>query len=348
MSKTPTSPTTRPAIWVAMPIIRAIVISAARHGMNIREHTHFMGVNMEDFYRDDTFTNLEQSCRLWEYCRQRGDLSLAMQIAQTYSVLSIGGLGLLVNSSPNVLTAARETARLSSAVTMTNFYKFEEVDDKVIFTTGLAEQWEHLYPETALWNVVFSQVQALQSIAKSTGHFIRPLSAHIRYRRPAEAIDFRHYYQAELMFGQTENCLVFQRQDLLAPVAGHNPTLFSTAKNMLEQDLEKQKKEALYAYETRRLILQHFSMMQPRLEDVADLLHLSPRSLQRRLQEEGLSFQKIADEVKSQLAVGLLKKASASVNEVAYQLGYDDPNVFRRAFKRWTGVNPGEVARIKA
>ena len=89
----------------------------------------------------------------------------------------------------------------------------------------------------------------------------------------------------------------------------------------------------------------------PNIEHIADVLHVSPRTLQRRLQEEGSSFQKVLEEARDQLARHYLNNSVFELNEAAYLLGYDDANSFVRAFRNWEGVPPArwrEMQRARA
>ena len=72
------------------------------------------------------------------------------------------------------------------------------------------------------------------------------------------------------------------------------------------------------------------------------LLHLSTRTLQRRLTEQGLTFQRLLDEARRELARHYLVHSSRELNETAYLLGYEDANSFFRAFHHWEGTTPGQ------
>ena len=80
----------------------------------------------------------------------------------------------------------------------------------------------------------------------------------------------------------------------------------------------------------------------PRVNTVAKRLLLSARTLQRRLTEEGLSFQTLADEVRSSGAKELIAQPQVPLAEVAFRLGYTNFGAFIRAFKGWTNQTPGE------
>ena len=80
----------------------------------------------------------------------------------------------------------------------------------------------------------------------------------------------------------------------------------------------------------------------PSIHDVARQLNLSSRTLQRRLTENGLSFQRSLAQARRELARHDLAQSSIDLNETAYLLGYEDVNSFFRAFHQWEGVSPGQ------
>lgn len=83
----------------------------------------------------------------------------------------------------------------------------------------------------------------------------------------------------------------------------------------------------------------------PTLDVVADRLHVSPRTLIRRLRAIDTTFQKVSDEILKHRAHELLANRANSLHEVAVRLGYRDPAGFRRAFKRWYGMSPGDYRK---
>jgi AraC-like DNA-binding protein len=79
-------------------------------------------------------------------------------------------------------------------------------------------------------------------------------------------------------------------------------------------------------------------------------ISMSPRTLQRKLQEAGSSYQRVLDEARHQLACYYLSHSVLELNEAAYLLGYEDANSFVRAFRTWEGIPPGhwrETHRVK-
>jgi AraC-like DNA-binding protein len=78
----------------------------------------------------------------------------------------------------------------------------------------------------------------------------------------------------------------------------------------------------------------------PSLMQVAGVLRMPPRTLQRRLAAEGASFHGEIDAIRKAMAIAVLRDRSLAIEDVAFLLGYSDPSTFFRSFKRWTGTTP--------
>ena len=90
----------------------------------------------------------------------------------------------------------------------------------------------------------------------------------------------------------------------------------------------------------RGAIEQKLTGRRPTIDEVAGALHVSSRTLQRRLQDAGSSFQRVLEEARHHLARYYLNNSVLELNEAAYLLGYEDASSFVRAFRTWEGVPP--------
>ena len=78
----------------------------------------------------------------------------------------------------------------------------------------------------------------------------------------------------------------------------------------------------------------------PTLEELAERLHMSPYTLNRKLKREGVSYQQIKDRYRRDLAINMLTNQRVSIASIAAQVGFSEAGAFSRAFKNWTGVSP--------
>lgn len=98
----------------------------------------------------------------------------------------------------------------------------------------------------------------------------------------------------------------------------------------------------------RRAVERELAGGDARVATVARRLGTTARTLQRRLAEDGVTYQQILDEARRQAAERYLRGSSLAIAEIAYLLGYSEPSAFHRAFRRWTGVAPGELRSARA
>jgi AraC-like DNA-binding protein len=92
----------------------------------------------------------------------------------------------------------------------------------------------------------------------------------------------------------------------------------------------------------RRLALTELPGGHPTLHRMARLLHTSPRTLRRRLEQDGTTYHALLDELRRDLALSYLQEETMEVEQVAFLLGFSDASALRRAFRRWTGRSLAE------
>ena len=153
---------------------------------------------------------------------------------------------------------------------------------------------------------------------------------------------YEDHFACRVKFGARHNMLLFRREDLAQPFLTHNPDLLEMVAPQLEAELRQQIADKSLREQVKGILKKFLAGQRPRLEDVALELRVSPRTLQRRLLAEQLTFQSLVEEARRELAQHYLCQSSLELNETAYLLGYEDPNSFFRAFHRWEGTSPGE------
>jgi AraC-like DNA-binding protein len=80
----------------------------------------------------------------------------------------------------------------------------------------------------------------------------------------------------------------------------------------------------------------------PRIEEIADVAGMGVRTLQRHLKKNGLTFKRVVDQARFQVAADLLRDPYVGLVDIAYELGYSDQANFNRAFRRFAGTSPSE------
>jgi AraC-like DNA-binding protein len=178
------------------------------------------------------------------------------------------------------------------------------------------------------------------SIARhGTGTRLSPLRLEFLQSRPHMKTIERHF-GCQVLSGAPRNAIIFRRADAQRPFVTRNAELLDMLAPQFEEELKQKTVDENFAERVRGAIQQKLTGRRPTVEDIADALHISSRSLQRRLQEEGSSFQRVLEEARHRLARHYLNNSVLELNEAAYLLGYEDGNSFVRAFRTWEGVPP--------
>jgi AraC-like DNA-binding protein len=178
------------------------------------------------------------------------------------------------------------------------------------------------------------------SIARvGSGARLSPLRVELLQPRQHFKVIERHFGCVVACEGH-RNALVFRASDAQRPFVTRNAELLALLAPQFEEELKRQNTDENFSERVRVAIQQKLTGRRPTIDDIADSLHLSSRTLQRRLQDEGYNFQRVLEESRHQLARHYLNNSGLELNEAAYLLGYEDGNSFVRAFRGWEGVPP--------
>ncbi|RQR88040.1 AraC family transcriptional regulator [Burkholderia sp. Bp9012] len=145
----------------------------------------------------------------------------------------------------------------------------------------------------------------------------------------------------EPAFGARANSLAFDRAFLDRPLPHANPLTVSMCEQMCSQLVDARRARVGTSEMVRQYLTAAPGNVPFSLEDMARLMSTSPRTLKRRLQEEGTTFRVLLAQARGMMAETLLGDAHLSLTEVAERLGFSDLSSFSQAFKRWYGVPPG-------
>ena len=144
-----------------------------------------------------------------------------------------------------------------------------------------------------------------------------------------------------------KNLLILSEHDITLPFITRNDMMWSYFEPELRRRLYDLKIGDNITTRLRAALIELLPGGSCEIDDAAQKLGLSRRTLQRRLKEEGTTFQQELDSVRESLAEHYLEDANLTMDSIAYLLGYQELNSFRRAFTSWTGFKLGEYRRTK-
>jgi AraC-like DNA-binding protein len=176
---------------------------------------------------------------------------------------------------------------------------------------------------------------------RGTGKLISP--KRVEFQRPeAHHRIYEDHFRCVIKFRAAQNLLVFRKADLEERFLTHNADLLAIVAPQLEAELTRQLAEKTTGEQVKGVLKRLLAGQRPGIRDVSRELRLSTRTLQRRLFDEGVTFQQLLGDARRELARHYLLYSALELNETAYLLGYEDANSFFRAFQHWEGTSPGQ------
>ena len=163
-----------------------------------------------------------------------------------------------------------------------------------------------------------------------------------------EMASYTQFFQCPLTFSATANAIVFSRSLLAMPLPRAFPKYNERLKRSADQVMSGLSRAAGVSGKVLLRIQGMLGQSDITIEAVAASLAMSPRTLQRRLHEEGTRFAILRDQVKHRYACQALQAGECDMSQLSQQLGFSDTANFYHAFKRWQGCAPGEYRRQQA
>ena len=150
------------------------------------------------------------------------------------------------------------------------------------------------------------------------------------------------HFGCPVRFKAGRNALVFRSGDLDRPFVTHNEDLLAAIGAQLEMELQERNAGVDVEDQVKHTLKRSLAGKRPTLQHIARELGMSARTLQRRLTDAEITFQKMVEDTRRELAHHYLKQSTVELTEAAFLLGYEDANSFFRAFHLWEGTTPGE------
>ena len=294
----------------------------------------------EDLADPDARILVRKNLDLWKFILDSlPDPDLGIRFGSELRIRDAGLVGYTMLHSTTLLEALERLFRFGRIL--------EEADPAELrLGSDRAEYGWRAYPqqEVLLQRMIDYELAALVGVVREiTGVDVEPLEIRLPHaQRPSDLAAHRRYFRCPISFDQPTVGVVFRRRDLDLPVREADTELGSYLERYAEEVLESLAPGGSLADRVERAMWTEMKQGRLTLAGIASALAVSPRTLQRRLKEEGTSFAEIRDRFRRDMAVVILRDRRLAIYEVAYLLGYSEPSTFYRAFRRWMGTSPHE------
>ena len=173
---------------------------------------------------------------------------------------------------------------------------------------------------------------------------VRPIRAELVFPKETARDYLEDFLACPVTWGNKVEKFYFSKEEFEEPLPGSIPDVLDSTSRIAERYLESLDQSKV-ATEVRQLLIQMLPSGKTDQETIAGRLYRSTSTLQRQLTAEGTNYRDILESTRQSLAEQYLKDGDYSQAEIAFMLGFSDQSNFARAFKRWTGMSPGQFQK---
>jgi len=281
--------------------------------------------------------------RLWEAAAHVSDHMLGMNVGKRVRYRSYAGLGQMLITCETVEDAIRASSENIAYVGAGSFELIEEQKTlKLVYEP-------HSDSIPAIESRVEASLLPFSQLARLATGGVKPLEVHLKRQRPDNPDIFSEMFRAPVKFDTGSNAIIWRLPDIAQPMQDANPALNALLRTHVKRELEN---PATATFQLKTLFETWFAAdlsNEISLVNVAGILGLSARSLQRKLAIEHTSFRAELMTSRLHAADRYLKETSLSIAEIASRLGYSEPAPFVRAFQAQKNLSPGRYRqKVKA
>lgn len=324
---------------VAGPYLQPLIEAAAVRGVATRDLAMAAGLPA------DTLSALPESLPASDYVRLldagaqlADDPYFGLHVGERVKLGTYNVYGLILLSCRDFGQALQQTLRFEGLAHDLGRSALSVAD-------GVAEyRWQSAFPHAGrhLAESVFAGIRVFGNWL--AGQPLPPVQISFMHEAPRDCSEHRRIFGTDVGFGAEAHAARFDAALLAWPVPNADvslyPVLQQHAEHLLKEKLRAEKEGGIVA-QVRAAIVRNLAQDRVRLALIAQELHVTQRTLQRKLNDAGIGFQQLLDQTRHELALEYLKQDKFSIAEIAFLLGYQEQSSFNHAFKDWTGVNPG-------
>jgi AraC-like DNA-binding protein len=191
----------------------------------------------------------------------------------------------------------------------------------------------HCYEST-----ISSSVRMMRNL---TGEPLNPVEVTFKHPQPESTAEYERIFRCPVHFSHKDNSLTLDWNIANLPVRMANPILLEHFEKYAQDFMAQMERKDEYIRAVTKIILSELDDENLSIEKVAKEMAISVRTLQNRLDAEGAVFSDLLRDIRARLAKKYIRE-EYSVEQITYLLGFSEPSVFRKAFKKWVGITPRE------
>ncbi len=275
--------------------------------------------------------------RLWDEATSLvKDPCLGLRAGEFWHPSHFNALGYAWLASSSLREALNRLTRYIHVVSQDMEIKIKDTDEGLVLT--LSDSLEH----SVRMDLCMATVMTMCRI--NFGPNLKPVAVRFIHSEPFCGDKYFALFKGPVYFDADSDSLTLTQRDADRKLPGSNKVLAEINDHIVIRYLSSLNNDDI-VHRVQTAIIDMLPSGMVSDEKVARQLHMSVRSLQRKLQQSGTSFRKLLDRTREELARQYICDGGVDLTEIAFFLGFSEHSAFSRAFKRWTGMTPSDMRR---
>ena len=303
-------------------------------GLNTADVLTLAELPADLFARPNAMLTTDEYFKLWAGLEKvASDRELALDIGQSISVEAFDAPIFASLCSPNLNVALQRLSQFKKLVCPMILH----VEKTEQFTRTCAV-WSNSNDTLPYCLTMVEPVFLTQLARIATRQHIVPTEVMLT-RQPRNIELYETYFGVHVTLGDKDQ-ITFSAQDANLPFLTENIGMWAYFEPELKKRLSDVDVQASMYQRVKSILLELLPSGQSSIEQVANKLAMSKRTMQRRLKQEGVNYQTVLNSTREELAQHYLSHSAMATSEISFLLGFQDTNSFIRAFNHWTGKTP--------
>ena len=269
-----------------------------------------------------------------------GDPCFGLTVAEQFQPAALQGLGFAWLASNTLHDALGRLVRFFRFINPFFQARLEDNENSLDLVITGAERWP---------DFVYEQGDAamgsfLRMCQITVGEHIVPVRMVMQRPAPTCADRFNAFFDSPIEYGAPDNRICFDHHLVDQPLLTSDTELARINDQTVIDYLARFDRSNI-TMQVRANIIEQLPSGTPNQKSIAEALQLSPRGLRRKLKDEAITFKKLLENTRQELAMQYIRESYRPMGEIAYLLGFAEPSSFTRAFRRWAGCSPAEFRK---
>ena len=323
--------------------VKNIAYYAASRGVDVERLCQIAAVPRHLLSEPDARVGAPLMNRVWQAAVQETeDANFGIHLGEGVQPADIGIVGMAMMSCDTLQSALRKLIRYWDLMSNATQIELSASEDTAILELRVIDipgnfLLENRHPVESSLSACLSLIQVM------LGQPFPVLDVASEYPAPGDVREHVRIFGRKPRFGAGLNTITFPAEVMRWPLRYANPLLVDALEEQMRRRV--QQKPVTLQGRVRLEVARRLRAEVPNLKTIAVSLGVSERAMQRNLQTEGTTFRMVVDDLRKDLAAAHLAEGRHSITDISFLLGFSEPSVLHRYFRRWFGMSPAMFRR---